>query len=289
MAVLIRRGTCTVLREGPQCPARAGRQPLSCTTTLPASRARPLCPSHLQARRRSGDHDSGGQHLERPGRTHRWAACRRSRDDDVDGGHGRRRQRDRRAHLVVQLVRNGGRAHAQAGHRCTRRADPLDVSARADRRRVRSRSAAPRWRRLTSREQSRFSSRRGPGSLRRCSDRSSRTAQIRSCGQETRRPGSSTSCIGRAPECWTSTMRSPAATTVLPGKISLGEGTGGSATLTLDQQRCSGGHLRPRPRGRHLDRDADVRTTCVRLLAAGHAGDVQPRERHSACAVERPR
>ena len=78
-------------------------------------------------------------------------------------------------------------------------------------------------------------------------------------------------------------------TTISPGKLSLGEGTGGTATLTLRNSGSSAGHVQPLGRGRDLDRRPDVRAARGRLLAAGDLGDVHLAERHGSGGRQRDR
>ena len=121
----------------------------------------------------------------------------------------------------------GGRAAAQAGHRRAGRSHPLDVPARA--RHVRHDQRARRWRRRTWRALRRCSSRQHPGTSPSDLRASSRTAP-------TRRSASGSASGQRAPSGCRHARhrrRDPRGRRSCPGKISLGEGNGGTAKIQL--------------------------------------------------------
>ena len=152
--------------------------------------------------------------------------------DDVDGGYGAGSEpHDRRSHLVVELVRHRGRADAEARHRGARRVHQVDLPAREGCLRKPQRDVDG----VAARGRSRRAPAAGssfdpciPGS-RRAGEQCRPARLVRGrAGLPTPGSDASSGCrmldIPHAIE---------AKTLISPGKISLGEGSGGSATMTL--------------------------------------------------------
>ena len=170
----------------------------------------------------------------------------------------------------------------QAGHRRPGWPHPLDVSARNSPAGATRRSAARRCRRLTSPAPQHFCGRRDRRCRRGCSVTCSRTAQTRRTGRSMRHSGFLDNVHRQGAGMVDIDDAIASTTTVLPGKLSLGESQAGPATRTLTLQNSSGAPVTYNLS--HVEAIATGPETFppALVLAARHDSGVQCPERHGA-------